>query len=57
MQDKYILATTGILCIAIMETAAILTGVNGSLMSICVGAIAAIIGGVVGFSINLTKSK
>lgn len=51
MQDKYALATAGIVVIGIMETAAIVTGVDGAYLTLCVGAIASIIGGVIGYSL------
>ena len=56
MQDKYILGTAGIIIIGMMETAAIITGTDGAYLSMCVGAIAGIIGAIAGVTINL-KNK
>lgn len=55
MQDRYILGTVGVVCITVMETAAILTGTDGAYLSLCIGGIGAIIGAVAGVSVNLKK--
>jgi len=57
MQDKYILGSVAIAGIAAMETAAIVTHVDGAYLSICVGAISAIVGAIIGVTINLNKIK
>ena len=41
---KYINASLGIICITIMETIALLHGINGTLMSLSFGAICTIVG-------------
>lgn len=55
MQDKYIIGTVGIAAIAAMETAAILMGIDGAYLTMCVGAIAGIIGTIAGLTINLKQ--
>lgn len=57
MQEKYILASVAVGSIGAMETAAILTGVDGQYLSFCVGAIGAILGAVMGLSINIKQNK
>lgn len=57
MQDKYWLAITGILIIGCIEVVAMIKGLNGTYLSLTVGAIGSIIGAVVGITINIKKKS
>ena len=56
MEGKYVIGSVGIAGIAAMETAAIVTGVDGAYLSLCVAAVSGIVGAVLGVTIG-TKIK
>lgn len=55
-QNKTIIVCTGIAGIVILDAIALLTGHNGVILATSIGAIGTLIGGALGFSLNLKKT-
>ena len=53
MEDRTIMIITGIVCITVLETIALLKGIDGSLMALAFSTI----GGILGFKAGKIKSK
>lgn len=52
MDGKYFITAIGITGVTIIETAALITGVDGAYLAGCVGAISALVGGCIGVTIG-----
>jgi len=57
MDGKYFLGGIGVIAIAAIEITALYNGIDGAYLSACVGAIGALIGGVVGVTITTKKKE
>lgn len=57
MDGKYFVAGSGIFVIGLMETAAIVSGVDGAYLAGCVGAIGTIVGVAFGLKIAAVKKE
>jgi len=57
MKAKHKVAVVGIAGIVIIESVALCQGVNGVMLSAAIGTIAAIVGGIGGFTIGVNSTK
>jgi len=57
MEGKYLLGSVGIVAIAAIEAVALFNQIDGAYLSAAIGAIAAIVGGVVGFKIGANTAQ
>jgi hypothetical protein len=55
--DKLIIAGIGIAGITALEAMAMYTGQDGSMLATAIGAIATIVGGVIGYSVGTAKGE
>lgn len=56
MEAKHLIAMVAIIAIAVIETAALMTGTDGQYLSACVGVIAGIFGAVTGLIIKTKEA-
>lgn len=49
MKDKFVIALTGVICIASIAVACIATGIDGVVVGSAIGAISGIISGIFGY--------
>jgi len=57
MDGKYLIGSVGIGAVTILETTAIIMGVDGAYLSACVGAICGIVGAIAGVTLQLKNTE